>query len=73
VVVRNVRGIRSGQANREEAGPLLTTVFRALTGHRLATDMRALHPAPPPRPGYSKGYGYYPLTWTQKLQLRGEQ
>ncbi|WP_275100147.1 phage tail terminator protein [Sedimenticola hydrogenitrophicus] len=73
VAVRNVRGIRTGEAAREEAGPLLGAVFSALTGHKLAPDLRNLRPTAPPRPGYRKGYGYYPLTWTQRMQHRGEQ
>lgn len=73
VVVRNVRDIRSGAAAREDAGPLLARVFRGLTGHRLAPGWRRLRPTQPPRAGYSKGYGYYPLSWSLRLQLRGEQ
>jgi hypothetical protein len=72
VVVRNVRGIRSGEAAREEAGQILDAVFRALTGWRPGAEFRRLRPANAPRAGYSKGYGYYPLSWTLKMQMRGE-
>ncbi len=73
VAVRNVREIRSGAPNRSDAGILLQTLFEGLTGHKLASDMRRLKPMPAPLPGYRKGHGYYPLTWSLRLQLRGVQ
>lgn len=73
VTVRNVRDVRSGSANRVDAGPILGAVFTALTGWRPAQNTRRLHPANAPRPGYSKGYGYYPLAWTLRMQIRGAQ
>ncbi len=73
VAVRNVRDIKSGEANRSDAGKLLQTLFEGLTGYKLAKDMRRLNPMHAPLPGYRKGYGYYPLTWSLRLQLRGVQ
>jgi hypothetical protein len=73
VTVRNVRDVRSGSANRVDAGPILDAVFTALTGWRPEQSTRRLRPTNAPRPGYSKGYGYYPLAWTLRMQMRGAQ
>lgn len=72
VVVRNVRTVRTGADVRADAGPIMGAVFRALTGWRPSNDMRKLRPINSPRAGYSKGYGYFPLSWTVKLQMRGD-
>lgn len=72
VVVRNLRGVRSGEAAREDASTILQAVFGALSGWKPSADLRKLRPINPPRAGYSKGYGYYPLSWTIKQQMRGE-
>jgi hypothetical protein len=72
IVVRNLRDVREGAANRADAGELMDAVFRALTGWKPSTEFRALRPANAPRAGYAGGFGYYPLAWTLRMQMRGE-
>ncbi|MDH5786402.1 MAG: DUF1834 family protein [Chromatiales bacterium] len=70
VVTRNVRSLKSGDGVRADAGPILNAVFTALTGWKPGADIRRLKPVNPPRPGYIKGYGYFPLSWSQRMQMR---
>jgi hypothetical protein len=72
IAVRNLRDMRKGSAARADAGELLDAVFRALTGWKPGLDIRALRPATAPRAAYSGGFGYYPLAWTTRMQMRGE-
>lgn len=72
VVVRNLRGIRSGEEARADAGEIMGAVFRALSGWRPGAEYRRLRPTNAPRAGYSKGYGYFPLSWTLRMQMRGD-
>lgn len=57
--------------NDSHPGELLAKVIRAVQGHKagaLSTFKRANAPT---RPGYSKGYGYYPLAFTLTFKLKG--
>lgn len=62
VAVRSVRRQASGQAAREQAGPILSRTLQALAGWRPGQGygplVRINAPAPVFRPG---GYGYFPL------------
>lgn len=72
IAVRHVASIRSGDAARADASVLLDAVWAALAGWRPSDDLRRLRPATPPRSGYTAGFGYYPLAWTTRLQMRGD-
>lgn len=73
VAVRNVRDARRGSETRAEAGVIMEHVFTALAGWKPPLErVRALRPATAPPAGYTKGFGYYPLSWHLRMQLRGE-
>lgn len=73
VVVRNVRAPRSGRDTRAEAGVIMDALFRALAGWKPALqNVRAMRPANTVQAGYSRGFGYYPLSWTLRMHMRGE-
>lgn len=71
VAVRNVAGILDGEAARADAGALLTVLFEALAGWKPGTGFRTLIPVDAPASGYTKGFGYHPLQWTTRIQMRG--
>lgn len=74
IAVRNVRGVRQGSEARADAAVIMSAVFAALAGWKPPMDkVRALRPANAPTAGYTRGFGYYPLTWTLRLQMRGAQ
>lgn len=67
VAVRNVGDTVAGQRARAEASPLMKAVWDALYGWRPdGTQIKALRPVTPPTPGYSIGFGYYPLAWSAR-------
>lgn len=72
VAVRNVRDNASGQATREDAGPLLSLVLSALLGWRPSTEHSALKLGVAPAPVYDAGFGYFPLTFSTRLTARGD-
>lgn len=73
VAVRNVRSVRSGAAARADASVIMAAVFRALAGWKPdMPNVRALRPANSVSAGYTTGFGYYPLSWTLRMQVRGE-
>lgn len=69
VTVRNVQDHHGADA-RGDAGPLLSTVFAALAGWTPAGSMDSLQAAASPMPGYTDGYGYFPLAWTYRALIR---
>lgn len=67
VAVRNLRSTRSGEDARQDAGPILDSVFFALLGWQ-AEGVKPLLPSTPPRPYFNAGYAYFPLAWSARLQ-----
>lgn len=67
--VRNVRGIPDA---REDAGPILDAVLRALLGWRPDAGWTPFQLAAAPRPGFSRGFLYFPLAFTTKIVARGD-
>lgn len=63
VAVRHSGDNVGGQKARESAGPILNAVWLALHGWIPSADYKALIPTTPPDPGFSAGFGYYPLAW----------
>jgi len=72
IVVRNVAQRLAGTAIREEAGPLMMQVLRALMGWQLADQLRPLERMAAPRPQYEKLVGYFPLQFATGLIIKGD-
>jgi len=72
VAVRNVRSAKTGTDARAEAGPILAATLKALLGWRPSNEFQPFKPAPAPKPGFSAGYGYFPLAFTTKTVVAGE-
>lgn len=73
LAVRNVRDVKSGDALRDTAGPLLVTVNQALIGWRPAPGLGALRKASAAAaPVYRVGFAYFPQTFTAPVMLIGQ-
>lgn len=66
VAVRNARSQVSGQDARADAGPILTDLHAALLGWQ-PKGVKPVQPAAAPRPGFSAGFGYFPLAWEARF------
>ncbi|ANJ66059.1 hypothetical protein A9404_00495 [Halothiobacillus diazotrophicus] len=64
IVVRNARTLKTGEALRLNAAPLMDTAFDALNRWRPASGYKPLQIASAPLPTYQNGYGYFPLVWS---------
>lgn len=62
----------SQQGTRENADPILEGIIAALTGWRPATGLPPLQLAETTGPAYGEGFGYFPLTFIMKRQVRGD-
>ncbi len=71
VVVRNVREAATGTPARRDAGGYLAEVLAALQGWKPSAEHTAMKLAPAPAPGYSSGYGYFPLAFTTRTTSKG--
>ncbi|OBS10788.1 phage tail terminator protein [Acidihalobacter prosperus] len=68
IAVRNVKKIREGEGAREDAGPIMNAVIKALQGVQLSADFpRHLRRATPPKPKYTTGFAYFPLAFTLEV------
>lgn len=67
VAVRNARTQRSGAAARNEAGPLLAAVCRALAGWQPDAAFTAFRRRNAPPPAYTGTFGYFPTQWTTEF------
>ena len=63
IVVRNVKQVGTGQAAREDAGPMATAVIRALHRWRPHGYMPLKLVTSPYAPGYEGGRIHLPLAW----------
>lgn len=70
VAVRNVATPRSGQAARQEAGPLVALVVAALAGSRPEGVTKPLAFKTPPKPRYIGGYQYIPSAFLAETIFR---
>lgn len=69
--VRDVRDA-TGEAAREDAGPLLSAIYQALLGWKPSEDHAPLGPAPHPKPLYRPGgFVYLALAFTTRVIVRG--
>lgn len=67
VAVRNARDALGGSAARAEAGPLISQAIAALAGWQPTADHRPLRRAGAVPPGFSKGFGYFPILFTTEV------
>ena len=70
VVVRNVATQRSGQAARQDAGPMVTQVMGGLAGAQVPGATRALTLATPPPASYRAGHQYIPSAFEAETIFR---
>ena len=70
VAVKNLRTPKTGEHAREEAGPLLLAVLEVLQGWRPSDEYTPFTLAAGAAPGFSRGYGYYPLAFTTLVTTR---
>ena len=73
VVVRNVAGARSGQAARQDAGPMVAQVVGALVGASVPGATRALTLVSPPAATYRAGHQYIPSAFEAETIFRKPQ
>lgn len=62
--VRNVAGVRNGEAARRDAGELLARAGAALMGAVVPNTAGPFRLAPAPRGSFSNGFFYLPLAFT---------
>lgn len=63
VVTRNVRGIKTGKAAREDAGVIVLATLGALGGWQPSSEHGEVVRIPGPRPTYRTGHQYIPIAW----------
>lgn len=73
VAVRSARDTRGGAGSREEAGPLIAAVIKALSGWQPAPEFRPLGRVNAPRPGFNAGFAYFPLAFEARFITKGAQ
>jgi len=71
LAVRHAAQGDGGAAAQAVAGPLLTALLSALQGWPPSDRHRGLIRVAAPRPGYSPGFVYYPLTFECALSTLG--
>lgn len=70
IVARSARDAASGAATREKADPVVDRVLESLLGW--VVDGHPLRIATAPGPAYDEeGFGYFPLVFVQRRQVRG--
>lgn len=70
-VTRSASRHGSQEGTRELADPIMVAVLQALCGWRHTTGAAPLELAETPGPAYEEGFGYFPLVFTLKQQIRG--
>ncbi len=73
VVVRNVAAQRSGQAARQDAGPMVAQVVGALVGAMVPGATRPLTLVSPPPASYRAGHQYIPSAFEVETIFRKPQ
>lgn len=61
------------EGTREIADPIIVAILEALCGWRYAVNKAILELAETPGPSYEEGFGYFPLIFKYKTQIRGNQ
>lgn len=70
-VARSASRHGSQEGTREIADPIMVAILEALCGWRHAAGKAPLELAETPGPAYEEGFGYFPLVFTLKQQIRG--
>ena len=73
VAVKNVATQRTGQAARQDAGPLVARVVGALAGATVPGATSTLSLTTPPPAGYSAGHQYIPSAFLAETVFRKPQ
>lgn len=71
IVSRSASRHGSQQGTREAADPLVEAVIAALMGWRPSPQVERLRLGQAPGEVYADGFGYFPLTFTCRRQVRG--
>lgn len=71
-VTRSASRHGNQQGTRDAADPILEAVIRALLGWKAAATVPALEMKDAPSPAYGEGFGYFPLVFSLKRQIRGD-
>lgn len=71
VAVRSARDTRGGSGAREEAGTLMSDVIQALSGWMPGPGYLPMRRVNAPRPGFSAGFGYFPLAFETRFVTNG--
>ena len=72
VATRNPSTQVTGEASRNEAGPLLKTIIEALLGWVPGEPYADVMLVNGPQPEHNAGFGYYPLAFETNYVLSGE-
>jgi hypothetical protein len=71
-VTRSASRHGSNQGTRENADPILEGIIQALMGWKPVAGLPALEMVEAPGPAYGEGFGYFPLTFVLRRQVRGD-
>lgn len=72
VVTKSASRAGSQQGTRENADPILEGIIAALMGWRPAAGLPQMELVETTGPAYGEGFGYFPLTFHMKRQVRGD-
>lgn len=70
-VTRSASRVASGEGIREAADPIMVAILDALCGWRPAQGLPPLELDGTTGPAYDEGFGYFPLSFKLKRQIRG--
>ena len=71
-VTRSASRHGSQQGTRDNADPILEGIIKALAGWRPAAGLAPLEITETPGPAYGEGFGYFPLSFNLRRQVRGD-
>lgn len=71
-VTRSASRHGTQKGTREAADPILDGVIRALMGWKPGPAIPALELRDSPSPAYAEGFGYFPLVFSLRRQIRGD-
>lgn len=73
IVARSAKDHGEQSGTRQLADPVLLATIEALMGARLVPNMRPLHiTSSTLSPAYADGFGFFPLTFHHRVNLRGD-
>jgi len=73
VVARSAKSHADQSGTKMLADPVLEKIIVSLMGARLIKTARALHIVPSTiEPAYAEGFGFFPLTFHHRINIRGE-